>query len=119
MSIQPRAIEWIATRPRPLVLGEGARLGTVGFLHAGRNAGYRIHLVHLDAPERILVQRRLQRGSNQSPVWMRGATTRASRIMERMAEDAERHYLSSDAPVEDLVREVISFDPRLEELCST
>lgn len=87
MSIQPKAVEWIATRPHRLVLGEGARLATVGFLHAARAAGYRLHLVHLQASDFTLAVRRRGRGSSQSEVWMRGAETRARRLVERMGLD--------------------------------
>lgn len=96
MSIQPQAVEWIATRPHRLVLGEGARLATVGFLHAARAAGYTVHLVHLSARDNALAERRRGRGSDQSPVWVRGATTRARRIMERMAMDADLHLVRTD-----------------------
>jgi len=96
MSIQPQAVEWIATRPHRLILGEGARLATVGFLHAARSAGYTVHLVHLGAQDARLAERRRGRGSDQSPVWVRGATTRARRIMERMAMDADLHFVRTD-----------------------
>jgi ribose 1,5-bisphosphokinase PhnN len=99
MSIQPKAIEWIASKPYPLILGEGARLGTVGFLMAARSAGYAVDLVYLDAGEATLAQRRLGRGSDQNEQWMRGAATRARRLIERMELDARVHHLDATLPV--------------------
>lgn len=93
MAVQPHAVEWIGRATCPLVLGEGARLGNVGFLSAARLAGYALYLVHLSADGRTLADRRLQRGSHQSPVWIRGAETRARRIMERMEPDSRRYFV--------------------------
>jgi chloramphenicol 3-O-phosphotransferase len=59
----------------------------VGFLHAARAAGYRLHLVHLRASDSTLAARRRGRGSDQNPVWVRGAETRARRLVERMGLD--------------------------------
>lgn len=95
MSVQPRAVEWIGSRPYDLVLGEGARLGNVGFLHAARDAGYAVHLVHLAAHPDDLDSRRNGRGSAQAPAWVRGAVTRARRIMERMEMDADLHWIDT------------------------
>ena len=117
MSVQPRAVEWIASRPHRLVLGEGARLGTVGFLTAARTAGYRVLLVHLSAPEDVLERRRALRGSSQSPAWMRGAETRAQRLADRMALDADVHRISGNAPAVDLAQRIATLDERLAVLC--
>lgn len=117
MSIQPKAVEWIATRPHRLVLGEGARLATVGFLHAARAAGYTVHLVHLSAGDNALADRRTGRGSDQNPVWVRGATTRARRIMERMAVDADLHLMRTDRfPPTEVARTLTRWIPCLEVL---
>lgn len=118
MSVQPRAVEWIASRPHRLVLGEGARLGTVGFLTAARTAGYRVLLVHLSAPEDVLERRRALRGSRQSPSWMQGAETRAQRLADRMALDADVHRISGNAPAADLAEHITALDERLADLCS-
>jgi ribose 1,5-bisphosphokinase PhnN len=96
MSIQPRAVEWIVTRPHRLVLAEGARLATAGFLHAARAAGYTVHLIHLDGQPTTLDARRAERDSHQAPSWVRGATTRAQRIMDRMAVDANLTWMHTD-----------------------
>jgi ribose 1,5-bisphosphokinase PhnN len=117
MAVQPKAVEWIARRPHALVLGEGARLGTVGFLHAARSAGYRVIVVHLDSDEATLAARRLQRGSRQNEQWVRGATTRARRLAERMELDAEVHWLDGTMDPAGLAAEVRRMAPELEALC--
>lgn len=123
MSVQPLAIEWITGRipgyqPHRLVLAEGARLATTGFLHAARAAGYRVILVHLDAPDATLDGRRADRGSDQNPAWMRGAATRARKIADRMELDATVRRLTADKPPAALARQIAALSPDLEELCS-
>ena len=51
-------------------------------------AGYKVILVMLDAPPNVLDARRAGRGSNQNPVWLKGATTRAARLGQVMTMDA-------------------------------
>lgn len=117
MAVQPHAVEWIGRATCPLVLGEGARLGNAGFLHAARSAGYTLHLVHLSADPHTLAARRFQRGSKQSEVWIRGAETRAQRIMERMELDAILHYLHTDHfTSEEIAITLVDLIPSLEVL---
>lgn len=117
MAVQPHAVDWIGRTAEPLVLGEGARLGNVGFLSAARLAGYTLHLVHMTADPRTLAARRLQRGSKQSPVWIRGAETRARRIMDRMELDCDALWLdvSNCTPSQAAATLLVSF-PALEVL---
>lgn len=102
MAVNPHAINWVSDSTETLVLGEGARLGNARFLLAAVMAGYRLHLVHLSATPDVLAQRRAARGSHQNPVWLRGAETRAGRIMESMQADASlyRIYTERLAPQE-------------------
>lgn len=116
MSVQPKAVEWIATKPHPLILGEGSRLGTVGFLMAARNSGYKVMLVHLEADAATLAKRRLQRGSKQNEQWMRGAETRARRLTERMSMDADVHVIRADRPPHRIADFLLGLDPELEVL---
>jgi ribose 1,5-bisphosphokinase PhnN len=88
MAVNPHAIGWISDSTETLVLAEGARLANKRFLLAAVSAGYRLHLVHLSAVPEVLALRRAARGSDQNPVWLRGAETRAARIMETMQADA-------------------------------
>lgn len=86
MNIHPHAVRWIAATHHPLVLGEGQRLGTRGFLEAARDAGRSVDLVWLDVPEQICRLRRQARGSRQNPQWVKAATTRAARLAEAAAD---------------------------------
>lgn len=96
MAVNPDAIGWISDTTEPLVLGEGARLANARFLLAAVMAGYRLHLVHLSADPAVLAARRAQRGSNQNPAWLRGAETRARRIMDSMQVDASLHRIYTE-----------------------
>lgn len=116
MNIQPAAVAWVATRPHALLLAEGARLATARFLRAGQLAGYRLVLVHLDAPEEVLVARRAARGSDQDPAWMAGAATRARKICTRMECDATVHRLDAVAPAPVLAAHLLHLEPELEVL---
>lgn len=80
MSIQPQAVSWLRTQPYGLILGEGARLATRGFLEAARGAGYAVHAFYLDATRQELDARRRKRGSNQDEKWIKGASTRAANL---------------------------------------
>lgn len=116
MDVQPAASTWITTRPYDLILGEGARLSTIGFLHTAHAAGYRMVLFALHAPDEVLQARRTERGSNQDPKWMRGATTRARKVCERMSLDAAVHPLNAAAPPAELAAQVWRLEPELEVL---
>jgi hypothetical protein len=80
MDVHPKAVEWIGHAPFPLVLGEGMRLGTTGFLAAAREVGYNVHLIYLHAPQELAAQRRAARGTSQSESWIKGAATRAENL---------------------------------------
>jgi len=80
MSIQPEAVSWVRTAPYRLILGEGARLATRGFVEAARDAGYNVHTFYMDATRQELEARRRKRGSNQDEKWIRGASTRAANL---------------------------------------
>lgn len=125
MSVQPKAVEWIRQcgrspirqTPYEFVLGEGARLATAGFLTAAVESNYRLVLVALDAPEAVLDARRAERGSDQDPGWMKGAATRARRVVDRMELYADVHRLPAEDPVERLAEKVLEAAPELEGLC--
>lgn len=79
MAVAPHARAWaegLGASDVEMVVGEGARLGNVGFLRAlAENS--ELTLVLLMASETALTARREGRGSTQSPSWMRGAATGA------------------------------------------
>jgi ribose 1,5-bisphosphokinase PhnN len=80
MNIHPLACAWVAATTVPLIFGEGQRLGTRGFLSAAAGAGRLVDLIHLDPPAEVCAARRAARGSRQQETWVRGATTRATRL---------------------------------------
>lgn len=96
-SIAPAAAHWIATRPAWLVLGEGDRLATRGFLGAAEAAGYRITLIHLTADPETLDQRCAARGSAQNPAWRRGRATKAANLAGTAPQTWQVLSLSSSA----------------------
>jgi GTPase SAR1 family protein len=92
MSIQPLAQAWIAGRPAPLVLGEGMRLGNMGFFNAAADAGYKVKVVYLDIEQNLLEAQRAARGAAQSERWLAGATSRAANLARAVEADG-RHEL--------------------------
>ena len=116
MNAQPAASAWIQTRPHDLLLAEGARLATAGFLYGVRASGYRVAIIQLTVPEEVLEARRAERGSDQDPRWMRGATTRAQRICQRMALDANVWPVSALASPTEIADQIWRFEPQLEVL---
>ena len=116
MSVEPIARDWIGTKPHSLIMGEGARLGTIGFLSAARGVGYKVILVYLHADERTLQERRDGRGSQQSPRWMAGARTRAWRVYQRMQLDASTFWVATDGySPQGIARSIFDTCPTLEE----
>lgn len=76
-SIIDKAVPWIGTKPYPLLLGEGARLGNKRFIQAALDAGYRALLVVLDHPdaEKWREERSWKIGRFQNPAWVKGRLT--------------------------------------------
>lgn len=80
MAVAPDARDWARDAVPDLgditIVGEGARLGNVGFLRALAESS-NLTVVYLHAEPDTLTERRDARGSNQTPSWMRGAETGA------------------------------------------
>ncbi len=102
MAVAPDARAWAAdlgiVHPdiAPMyVFGEGARLGNVGFLDA-LGASTRLHVVHLTASEERLTERREERGSTQTPSWMRGAATGARNAFEGITRATHLQEIRTD-----------------------
>lgn len=78
MGVQPDAVAWLSQAPSlpDLIVGEGQRLGNVGFLDAGlsRVDSTVIHLVGED----VAALRREARGTGQNEGWVRASRTRAA-----------------------------------------
>lgn len=92
MAVNPDAIEWVSSESHyGLVLGEGARLANARFLLAAVMAGFTVHLVYVAADPGVLAVRRAKRGSSQNASWVKGAETRARRIMGSMQGDVNAY----------------------------
>lgn len=83
MSVGPLACAWIGERPHQRIAAEGDRLAYDEFWTAAAEAGYRLWLVFLDAPDRVLAARRVRRSKTlQDPVWQIGRATKARSLAE-------------------------------------
>lgn len=103
MNVQPKAVEWLRTHPYPLILGEGMRLGTKGFLWAAQDAGYHVYLMQLSTSTEIAKARREQRGTGQNETWAKGAETRVKNLVQEAPKvlDADRFsFLQLDGALE-------------------
>jgi len=77
MGCSPAARQWIASRPAPLVLGEGDRLTARPFFDAARAAGYDVTLIRLHVDDETAAARRLARGASQpGEAWLKGRRTK-------------------------------------------
>lgn len=84
MAINPRAIEFIESRPANIVLGEGDRLANAGFLTAADRAGV-LTLIWLDVPPEVARERARQRAlllgtKEQTETWWKGRYTKTARL---------------------------------------
>jgi hypothetical protein len=106
-----KAVPWIATRPYPLILAEGARLANKRFLYAGLDAGYAVTLVLLDHDDAETWRklRAKQIGRTQNPAWVKGRLS-ASRNLADAFEHAPGGTVVRGAPddVFEGLRSVIS-----------
>jgi energy-coupling factor transporter ATP-binding protein EcfA2 len=83
-AIIEKAVPWIAHKPYPILLGEGARLGNHRFIEAAITAGYSVTLGlldHDDAEDWREIRSR-QIGRFQNPGWVKGRLT-ASRNLAK------------------------------------
>lgn len=79
MGVQPVAIDWLRSVPAALVLGEGDRLATDGFLRAAAEVSHLTVCVMSTSPE-IAAARRAMRGTTQSEAWVKGRRTKVERL---------------------------------------
>lgn len=116
MSVQPKAIQWLGRKRHELLLAEGARLANLKFFYAARDVGYQVVLFYLIASNADLDARRVERGSSQKPSWMKGAATRARKVADQMRMDATVHWVTTSAPLEDVVATTLKLEPALKVL---
>lgn len=105
MSVQPLAIEWLRSRPAPLVLGEGDRLGNASFFdQVSTFADLRI--VGLVGAPGVAARRRELRGSEQDPQWLRGRMSKVERLLPRAIRIIDSTQLSPREVADELSKEV-------------
>lgn len=104
LGVQPAAVAWISERPYGLILGEGDRLANLGFITAAHTAGYRIHVLALDAPTALLDARCAARGSTQNQSWRTGRATKHQRLAAHLEQAPGVHLarLPAHLPVAEL-----------------
>ncbi|QHB37742.1 terminase small subunit [Mycobacterium phage Imvubu] len=106
-----KAVPWVALRPYPLLLAEGARLANRRFLDAALGAGYAVTLVLLDHDDAEAWRRKRakQIGRDQNASWVKGRLT-ASRNLAEQFRNVPGVQLIQGAPddVFEQVRSVIS-----------
>jgi shikimate kinase len=84
MGINPRAIEFIKSRPAAVIIGEGDRLANAAFLTAADQAGV-LTLVWLDVAPEVARERAQQRAlllgtKEQTESWWKGRYTKTARL---------------------------------------
>lgn len=83
MNVQPRVIEWLATAPHPVIVGEGDRLGNAKFLDAAAKF-CDVTTVLLDCdPDRAARRRQDRSGRVQNPSWVAGRETKVTNLAAR------------------------------------
>lgn len=96
-AIIDKAAPWLETKPYPVLLGEGARLGNLRFIDAAVRAGYAVTLglVDHDQAESWRLARSRELGRFQSESWVRGRRTSSVNL----ADNVEARFNSSQVRV--------------------
>lgn len=81
MAVKPDFLRF-ARLLRHEILIEGDRLVSVASLKELEEIGYELEVIVLDPSERELKERRLRRGSNQNPTWLKGRESKVNRIKD-------------------------------------
>ncbi|UXE04379.1 adenylate kinase [Mycobacterium phage Funsized] len=106
-----KAVPWLESKPYPLILAEGARLGNRRFIAAALEAGYAVTVVLLDHDDAEAWRRKRAKaiGRDQNPSWVKGRLS-ASRNLADQLEHVPGVTVVRGAPddVFEQVRSVIS-----------
>jgi len=84
MGCQPRFNNWVDLQHANLLI-EGDRLANMKSVKALQNANYEITAFVLVAPPEVLAARYEERGSNQSPTFLKGRATKVKNLAIYMA----------------------------------
>jgi hypothetical protein len=82
MSIQPKALAWLAGGPAPMVVAEGDRLANRRFFDTVRLVGVDLLVVLLDTPSQVAAGRRAARAGTQNASWVQGRITKTARLAD-------------------------------------
>lgn len=75
----PKVVHWLGQATPPLVLGEGARLGTRRFLLSAQSIGYALHLYHLVSTGEARARRK-ERSRQQQDPFAKGQATKSAAL---------------------------------------
>lgn len=79
MAVKPDFMKFAAMMKHDFIL-EGDRLVSEATLKELNDLGYELNVIVLDPPEKELKARRLKRGSNQNPTWLKGRESKVNKI---------------------------------------
>jgi hypothetical protein len=82
MSIQPKALAWVAGSPYPLIVAEGDRLANRRFFDTVQLVGLDLTVVLLDTPPTVAAERRAARSGSQHHSWVQGRITKTHRLAD-------------------------------------
>jgi len=83
MSVQPKALAWLASRPADIIVGEGDRLSTVGFLTAVPSTVV-VYVCSARAQERRSQRAQTLGRPEQTGSWAKGRRTKVANIRARI-----------------------------------
>jgi energy-coupling factor transporter ATP-binding protein EcfA2 len=103
-SVQPAAIEYLRSCPFDLMLAEGDRLATTGFLQAALQAEWDVRILRLTVSGAVALHRRTARAHElgtklQNETWLKGRVTKVRNLADAWAHrvtdiDADQHPAS-------------------------
>lgn len=82
MAVQPRVVKWLAECQYEVVVGEGDRLGNIGFLDTAHRLGWEVRLAVLACLPEVAAERRRLRGSDQSVPWLLSRQTKVFNVVK-------------------------------------
>jgi len=109
-AIIDKAVPWVLSRPYPLLVAEGARLGNKRFLESAIEAGYDVTLGLLDHDQaeewRAIRSKQLKRTQNES--WVTGRRS-ASRNLAKAMEGKARVLTGHPDELRPALAEIIAY----------
>ena len=79
MAVPPRAVDWVVTRPKEFIVGEGDRLNNKTFFQA---CAPHLTIVHITSTDSERERRYKERGSDQSEKFIKTVKTKCENIVE-------------------------------------